>query len=241
MRRLTREGIPINFTLGFSARQNYLAALLSHPDYANVFLGRLNAVVKDNHIGSGSLVGEKVTAMTQKTLDTLKEKHPDIPTRLIAASIRDGEQVSTLAGIDVLTIPPQALQEFLKMNLPPSRIESCRGKDFPAGVDPSALRRVQDLWEVTDSFKEAAADLMRKNPDALRGEDVVSCFESHRVPFFHRFSETDLAAIKKQGKIPRLNDWEENVSLDDLMTQSALQSFATDQEALDRRIRGFIR
>jgi transaldolase len=241
VRHLTREGVPINFTLGFSARQNYLAALLSHPDYANVFLGRLNAVVKDNHIGSGSLVGEKVTVMTQKALDTLKEKHPDIPTRLIAASIRDGEQVSTLAGIDVLTIPPQALQEFLKMNIPPSRIESCRGKDFQTGVDPSALRRVQGLWEVTDAFKEAAADLMRKNPDTLRGEEVVSCFESHRVPFLHRFAETDLAAIKKQGKIPRLNDWEENVSLDDLMTQSALQSFVTDQEALDQRIRGFIR
>ena len=57
VRKLRKEEIPINFTLGFSARQNYLAARLSNPDVLNVFLGRLNAVVKDNGLGSGDLVG----------------------------------------------------------------------------------------------------------------------------------------------------------------------------------------
>ena len=40
----------------------------------------------------------------------------------------------------------------------------------------------------------------------------------------------------EQGKIPRLRDWLEPVALDDLMTQSALNSFSKDQDALDNRI-----
>ena len=61
VRILRKEGMPINFTLGFSARQNYLAARLSNPNYVNVFLGRLNQVVIENSVGGGELVGEKVT------------------------------------------------------------------------------------------------------------------------------------------------------------------------------------
>src|SRR5439155_10000355 len=38
-RQLIAAGVPINFTLGFSARQNYLAALLTKPTFVNVFLG----------------------------------------------------------------------------------------------------------------------------------------------------------------------------------------------------------
>src|SRR6266403_3990632 len=37
-RKLAAAGIPINFTLGFSARHNYVAALLTKPSYVNVFL-----------------------------------------------------------------------------------------------------------------------------------------------------------------------------------------------------------
>jgi len=51
-RKLVLAGIPINFTLGFSARHNYVAALLTKPDYVNVFLGRLNSVVADNKLGT---------------------------------------------------------------------------------------------------------------------------------------------------------------------------------------------
>ncbi|MBI4715069.1 MAG: hypothetical protein HY760_03880 [Nitrospirae bacterium] len=101
--------------MGFSARQNYLAARLSNPEFVNVFLGRLNAVVKDNGLGDGTFVGEKVTLATQRAIDGAKRQETGIRTRLIGASIRDGGQVVSLAGLDVLTIPPGALQEFLAM------------------------------------------------------------------------------------------------------------------------------
>ena len=37
-RRLSSDGIPINHTLGFSARQNYVIARIGQPKYVNVFL-----------------------------------------------------------------------------------------------------------------------------------------------------------------------------------------------------------
>src|SRR5438093_1430366 len=43
--RVRAKDIPVNYTLGFGARQNYLAAILSKPTYCNVFLGRLNQVI----------------------------------------------------------------------------------------------------------------------------------------------------------------------------------------------------
>jgi len=60
-RVLANDGIPVNHTLGFSARQNYLIAAIGKPAYVNVFLGRLNSFVADNNIGPGTYVGEKAT------------------------------------------------------------------------------------------------------------------------------------------------------------------------------------
>ena len=90
VRKLTQEHIPINFTLGFSARQNYLAARLSNPDFVNVFLGRLNQVVIDHEAGSGDQVGEKVTLSTQNALIEAREKYKYVQSKLIGACIRSG-------------------------------------------------------------------------------------------------------------------------------------------------------
>src|SRR5579872_1452367 len=98
--RVRAKGIPVNYTLGFSARQNYLAAILSNPTFCNVFLGRLNAVVSENRLGDGKLVGEKATMATQVAIRQLREAGRS-QTRLIAASMRDPSQVFTLAGTDV--------------------------------------------------------------------------------------------------------------------------------------------
>ena len=44
-RRLSDEGIAINHTLGFSARQKYVIARVGRPAYVNVFMGRLGSFV----------------------------------------------------------------------------------------------------------------------------------------------------------------------------------------------------
>lgn len=243
VRQLRKEDMPINFTLGFSARQNYLAARLSNPTYVNVFLGRLNQVVVDNAMGSGDLVGEKVTLATQEALTNCRNAHPEVSTQLIGASIRGGEQVGFLAGLDVLTIPPAAMRQFLDSGKDPKNITGNLGKDVAPGIDENFSQdaRVKKLWEVSDYFKRFVESLLEnENLDSLSGEELKKITRDHGVDLFHEFSRDDLQTINDHGKIPKLSHWPETIALDDLMTQSALQSFTKDQDALDARIRSFL-
>ena len=243
VRTLRKEGMPINFTLGFSARQNYLAARMSNPDFVNVFLGRLNQVVSENSVGGGDLVGEKVTLATQDALLRARKQYPEVATRLIGASIRSGEQVAFLAGLDVMTIPPSAMEEFLKMKHPVGTMSSNIGKDINPGIDfsnPHGLR-FQKLWEVPDAFVQFVDDLLASTTlDTMTGGEMESFCRERNVDLFYPFSPEELKKILDLGKIPRLDEWSQEVALDDLMTQSALQSFSKDQAALDDRIRSFL-
>ena len=242
VRTLREEGMPINFTLGFSARQNYLAARLSNPDYVNVFLGRLNQVVTENSAGSGDMVGEKVTLATQEALINVRKQYSDISTKLIGASIRSGEQVAFLAGLDVLTIPPAAMEQFANLEQT-GLVESNIGKDIQPGIDKnhSQSARFSTLWEVPDSFIKFVDDLLTEtNLDRMSGVELDSFCKERGIDLFHPFSAADLKKILDRGKIPVFDDWPEEIALDDLMTQSALQSFTKDQGALDDRVRSFL-
>jgi len=243
VRTLRKEGMPINFTLGFSARQNYLAARLSNPEFVNVFLGRLNQVVSENSVGGGDLVGEKVTLATQEALLRVRKQYPEVGTRLIGASIRSGEQVAFLAGLDVMTIPPSAMEEFLKMKHPVGTMSSNIGKDINPEIDFSHLHgpRFHKLWEVPDAFVQFVNDLLAStNLDSMNGGEMESFCRERNVDLFYPFSPAQLKKILDLGKIPRLGEWSQEVALDDLMTQSALQSFSKDQASLDDRIRSFL-
>lgn len=242
VRTLRKEGMPINFTLGFSARQNYLAARLANPSYVNVFLGRLNQVVSDNGLGSGEMVGEKVTLATQGALWDLRTDDPDVTTRLIGASIRNGNQVAALAGLDVLTIPPPAMEDFLKTGSS-QELKSHVSDDITAGIDSgnSLANKFASLWEVSDFFKKFVDSLLgQEGLDQMTGDGLRSFCDENKSNLFHPFSDAEFGTITDHGKIPRLKEWPDTIALDDLMTQSALQSFAKDQKALDERIRSFI-
>jgi|TARA_B100000809_G_scaffold72316_1_gene70031 transaldolase len=240
VRTLRQEGVPINFTLGFSVRQNYLAARLGNPDFVNVFLGRLNQVVMDHKAGTGELVGEKVTLATQRALRSARENYKEVGSRLIAASIRSGEQVAFLAGLDVLTIPPKAMKEFQESGK--SSMVSHIDDSIEPGIDPQhpLAKRFSELWELSDEFKAFVDTLIaRTDLDSMQGKELDEIARS--VNLFHPFSDDDLKKIQEHGKIPDLSAWPESVALDDLMTQSALQSFTKDQNALDERIRSFLK
>ncbi|MBU2590849.1 MAG: transaldolase family protein [Nitrospinae bacterium] len=238
VRRLSKEGIPTNFTLGFSARQNYLAARLANPTYVNVFLGRLNAVVSDNGLGSGDYVGERVTIATQRVLNGLKKRNPKVGTSLIAASVRNGQQVLDLAGVDVLTIPPKSFGELYNSETSSGKISSKLEEVCPAGID--SPDRFAPLWEVDERFVSFVDTLLGENPDSMNGEGLLKVCRESNINLFYPFSSEEIQSIKDRGKIPRLSDWNEDVAIDDLMTASALLSFTTDQAALDKRIKGFI-
>jgi len=81
---------------------------------------------------------------------------------------------------------------------------------------------------------------MEPNLDNMSGKNLELFCKEKSIDLFYPFSVSELAKIQEEGKIPRLEEWPNEVALDDLMTQSALQSFTKDQSSLDDRIRSFL-
>ena len=245
-RELGEVGVPVNFTLGFSARQAYAAALLSQPRYVNVFLGRLNSFVADNKLGDGKNIGEKTTLAAQRELLKLREAGRT-ESRLIAASMRSSSQIADLGGLDVYTMPPKVADDYLQH--PAGRIVEQVAHDpsvsFADAVEPADFN-ASTLWEVPDDFKQCVDSLARENIGQMTSADVREYFaDSGFGDFLPRWSEEDIRTVLADGKIPVYDKWKERlasgeIGLDALMNVSAFYSFASDQEALDARIESLI-
>lgn len=241
-RRLSAAGIPVNFTLGFSARQNVLSALVAQPAFVNVFMGRLNAFVADNELGDGKNVGEKATLATQRELLALRES-VHLKTRLIGASMREGAQVGSLAGLDVFTMPLKVAAEYRDNPLPSvaSRVSDDPQVTATAGVSLDAFA-APTLWDVTPAFTSCAGDIGRIDPNRLTPDDIVDRLaDAGFGNLLPRWSGDDIRTAATDGKIPVYAHWKDRlacgeIGLDALMNLSAFQSFATDQTALDARI-----
>jgi transaldolase len=246
-RQLVQAGIPLNFTLGFSARHNYVAALLTKPNFVNVFLGRLNAFVADNKLGDGRNVGEKATLATQREILKLR-KVGRTKTNLIAASIRSGAQIADLAGVDVHTMPTKAAAEYRAKPLAKvvSQVSNDPSVPLANGVTLAQFNG-ETLWAVPQKFKDAVESLLRQNLDALTPDALQTHFEKTGLgDFLPRWSDKDIQTATKDGKIPVYATWKDRlasvkIGLDALMNLSALHSFATDQKALDDRIRSLLK
>jgi transaldolase len=150
------ENIPVNLTLGFSARQNYLATRFARPRFVNVFLGRLNQVVSDNKLGDGKGIGEKATLASQRAVRAAAAQFK-LPTRQIAASIRGGEQLIDLAGVDVMTLPIGAAEQFNNLNLKLAgpKIANRTAEDYTVKfTDPDLARAtgIDNLWEIPEAL-----------------------------------------------------------------------------------------
>jgi transaldolase len=241
VRKLSDDGIPVNYTLGFSARQNYLASHLSMPAYVNVFLGRLNQVAADNKLSDGRNIGEKVCLASQKAITQARTENTAIPTKQIAASLRSGKQCLTLAGVDVHTIPPKAANEFLESIPATDKIEANLDADLPVVFDDGKTAEelgFEMLWTLDEAFCKFAKQAAAQSSALVNGKDLVELAADCGVAdLFYPFTESDLKQITDDGKIPVLARWiDRPVALDDLMTVSALQSFSKDQAALDARI-----
>lgn len=241
-RALSSEGIPVNYTLGFSARQNYLATLFSRPMFVNVFLGRLNSLVEENGLGKPKNVGEKATLASDAAVKGLRASNPDIPTSQIAASMRSGDQIPLLAGVDVFTMPPKAAKEYLAMEVSKDQIKHRTAEELEVELSNSGLARVIDLnvlWDIDDRFIAFAEDAAKQADRISCGEHLVRLSDEHGVNLFRVWSGKEREAIRAQGKIPKLENWP-GAPLDDLMSISALETFAKDQKALDDRIKGLL-
>ncbi|HSV74189.1 MAG TPA: transaldolase family protein [Chthonomonadales bacterium] len=236
--RVRAQGIPVNYTLGFSARQNYLAALVSGPSYVNVFLGRLNAVVADNGLGDGQYVGEKATMATQRALLDLRSQGRT-HTLLIAASMRSAAQVADLAGVDVFTMPPKVAKDFLAQEVNPASLASQVNRGFAVTVNPGVDGSVlEPLWAIDERVVAVTDELAARGGVNLTGDDLRAADADHGARLFCRFTPEQQAMSRAEGKIPVIANWTATgAALDDLMTLAALQSFTVDQGALDDRLR----
>ena len=242
-RRLRDLGVRVNLTLGFSARQNFLATSLARPDYVNVFLGRIGAFLVDNRLGDGVNAGERATWASQHALRELAAGRAS-STRQIAASIRDAAQLPRLAGIDVLTIPLAVVQAAGGLD------GAWRDQDeaaFPvtlaSGVDALAVR-LDQLWDIGEGERRLAERLARRR--TFSAADVIAeAIDCGCGDLFPVFSPADRQRLAADGKIPRHAAWEERIAagelgLDALLNAAGLASFAADQAKLDARVRGLL-
>ena len=245
-RKLSELGVPVNFTLGFSARQNYVAALFSQPGYVNVFMGRLNAFVANNSLGDGANMGEKATLATQRQLLELR-KAKRTETMLIGASMREGSQVISLAGLDVYTMPPKVAAEYQENpeDNVVSQIENDPSVSTTAGVSLDDFNALS-LWEVSDEFKLCVDELLKMDSEHLTADDIQGHFaDAGFGDFLPYWSDEDIETITADGKIPVYKKWTSRlkngeIGLDALMNVSAFYSFATDQGKLDSRIKSLL-
>lgn len=241
VRTLTGEQIPVNLTVGFSARQNYLAARFSNPSFVNVFLGRLNSVVEANSLGSPQNVGERATLASDEMMKNLRSSGA-ARTKQIAASIRSGEQVAALAGVDVQTIPPKSAAEYLAMDLKKEDIQYTNWRDLPVQLQPNGPVQPHDLdllWQIDEGFISFVNDVVKKADTITSGHDLKQIADQHDVNLFHDWTAEEREKVRQQGKIPQTAEWP-GIALDTLMSMAALESFVQDQVEVDDRIRGMI-
>jgi transaldolase len=243
-RQLSREGVPVNLTLGFSARQNYVAARLARPMFVNVFLGRLGAFVSQNNLGDGQYVGEKATLASQEAIKTLRQKE-GIKTRQIGASFRDAQQLYDLIGIDIMTLPPKVVAEYRAMDVGLDRIVDRTNWEYvpvlKEGVDPGAIG-LETLWHVEDALIACVDELDEENLDKFTPADLVAFGRNAGCEdLFVSWTQEEQQISREEGKIPDLEHWSVALSrrqmgLDSLMNLAALNAFIVDQGDMDAHV-----
>jgi len=241
--RLLREsGVRINFTLEFSARQNVLVTRLARPDYLNVFLGRIGAYIADNKLGDGSGAGEMAVIASQNWVTGLSAEN-QWQTKLIAASLRNHNQLELLAGTDVFTMPPKvaaAGRKELK-----AEFISRMHENYPVNLSESAAgSAVEKFWEV-DGKVLAFSERVAKNVPATGAELIHIAREEGCEDMFPSLTREEKNFISTDGKIPVHSRWKDKIAdgkiaPDTLLTLAGLASFTADQKALDDRIRSII-
>ena len=244
-RRVGHLGIPVNHTLGFSARQNYVIARLARPSFVNVFLGRLGSFVSKNGLGTGDYVGEKATLASQEAVRSLRESQ-GLETRQIGASFRSWDQYLHLAGIDVITAPPKVAKELVNHRAEVERLQSQIGRNYAPGIDrdpdPGNIG-FDSLWHVNDEVVACLDALERQDVDAFDAEGLVDFFEAHDChDLLVRWSNSEIATSAEEGKIPKLENWadrlaDHSIGLDSLMNLAGRNSFIADQRQMDDHVR----
>ena len=241
-RLLKDSGVKINFTLGFSARENVLVTKVARPDYVNVFLGRIGAYMINNKLGDGTGAGEKAVISSQNWVTGLSAENP-WQTKQIAASLRNYNQLELLAGTDVFTMPPKVAAAGRKELS--GKFSSRTHENYEVSFfDSAADAHIEKFWEVDNKVLNLAEKLTKKMP-ATGPELVHIAHETGCEDMFPSLTKEEKGFITSDGKIPVHSRWENKISEgkiapDTLLTLAGLASFNVDQQMLDQRIRSII-
>lgn len=241
-RRLKDSGVRVNFTLEFSARENVIVTRVARPDYLNVFLGRIGAYLINNHLGDGSGAGEKAVIASQNWITGLSAMNP-WQTKLIAASLRNHNQLELLAGTDVFTMPPKVAAAGRKELS--GKFSSRTHENYDVVLYESAKdAHIEKFWEV-DNKVLSLAERLAANVPATGSELIHIAREEGCRDMFPSLTLSEKSLIASDGKIPVHSRWEKmiiegNIAPDTLLTLAGLASFTADQDMLDGRIRNII-
>lgn len=244
-RDLEAEGIPVNFTSTFSARQVVAAALLADVTRTNIFMGRLNQGFR------AALLGEHVDLEAQRALRRLR-REAGAKTQLIVASIREWQTLVRVAGCDVFTAPCNVLGEFLSQrDVPLEAVTNQLETSYEdrLGISDEAIEAVGPehiarLWRVEPEFLEFLVDYRTSAEyrELGDGELLRRRFESAGFgDFFYAPDVREWQTIKK-GKLPDLaGPLARRLAVDTHMSLLADGDFVNQQEAIDAALleRGF--
>jgi transaldolase len=242
-RKLGEAGVRVNFTLEFSARFNVLVSLIARPSYCNVFMGRIAAYMIDNELGDGKWVGEKAVISSQRWINKLSSED-QVKTKLIAASLREAEQLKLLAGVNVYTIPPAVAKDG--RNTLDGIFDSQVNTDYKAEFNNNSEEkfRFDTIWAVKDE-EVRFARYIDENVSAT-GEELSAIARNMGCgDIFPELTEEELKWIKEDGKIPKHSRWADRIAkgelaVDTLLSLAGIATFAQDQQKLDQRIKSLI-
>jgi len=160
--------------------------------------------------------------------------------------MRMGDQVATLAGSDVYTMPIGVAEGFLASDPTVDQLQDCSGLDYQPtwaeGINPD-VEGVNELWEVDERFRDVCLELAARDVDQLSAESVLSALDDAGFSgIFPRLQGEELETLVAQGKAPKRLTWQDQIAngsygLDGLFTLAGLHAFAQDQAELDERIR----
>ncbi|MEJ2677493.1 MAG: transaldolase family protein [Gemmatimonadota bacterium] len=239
-RDLEREGIPVNFTSTFSARQAVAAAMVSDVTRTNIFMGRLNQ-------GLGAdLLGEHVDLEAQRALTTLR--HDDgVKTQLIVASVHDWRTLVRVAGCDVFTAPCKVLTDFLDQDeVAPDEITSQLETSYEdrLGIDPDASAKlgrdhIARLWRVEPELVEFLRELRKDTAflDDTDGDGLFRRFEEAGFGDIFYSPDAEEQREMDEGKLPKLDGiLVDRVPLDTHYSLLANADFERYQAEIDEAI-----
>ncbi len=240
-RDLENEGIPVNLTSTFSARQVVVGGLFANVTLTNIFTWRLNHGLK------AELLGEHVDLCAQRWLTQLR-RTAAIKTELTVAGLRDWRTFVHVAGCDGFTSPCGAIRSFMEQReLAPEQITSQLDTSYEdrLGVAPDVddclgTKGIARTYKVEPELIQFLSEFRATREfAALRdGDDVFRHFD--RAGFGDFFYSPTPSQWQEMGagNLPQLDSpLTARLPIDTLFTLLADADFEKSQEDIDRLIR----